>query len=78
MVKSSLFDKILLCYESVKDILLHFWKTGKVIDRAKLSETRMIQCNNCTHNTGKTCAICGCFLHVKTRFIAACCPLGKW
>jgi hypothetical protein len=53
--------------------------SGKVIDRTALSQTRMESCKKCSHMTHcNTCEICGCFLHIKTKFIAACCPLGTW
>jgi hypothetical protein len=73
------FDKVVLFYQTLVDVVSHFIKTGKVIDRAALSQTRMESCKNCSHRTQcNTCEICGCFLHIKTKFIAACCPLGKW
>ena len=75
----NLSDKIWLCYLTWKDIAIHFFKTGKIIDRDNLSEERLQVCGACEHRKlNYVCSICGCFLRIKTKFIAAKCPIDKW
>ena len=76
---NALSDKLWLCWLTWKDIAVHFIRTGKIVDRTELSVDRLIICGTCRHRKANhTCSICGCFLRIKTKFIAAKCPLGLW
>lgn len=46
----------------------------------ELSEHRMKLCNNCKdfRSGTRTCALCGCFVDLKTRLLQAECPANKW
>lgn len=47
---------------------------------AELAEKRMKICNSCPRlvQATKQCKECGCFMNLKTKLLAAVCPLDKW
>ena len=46
----------------------------------ELHETRLAICKTCEHFKPKSerCALCGCFMKLKTKLENASCPVGKW
>lgn len=63
--------------------LATFVSNGGRTVSAEVYEERMAACRSCQHyerGAAPTCAVCGCFLKVKTRFPAEQCPLDppKW
>lgn len=65
---------------SVRNVISHALKTGQVIASREKIASRIIICNACEHYLkaqGK-CALCGCFLVVKTGLEAESCPARKW
>lgn len=51
----------------------------KITD-SRLSETRMITCVACPHyiSSSAKCSLCGCYIPIKTKIIAASCPADRW
>lgn len=51
-----------------------------VISKEQLSEERMKVCQECTafKKLTRQCALCGCFLELKTKLLRSSCPVGKW
>jgi len=59
-----------------KDLL-----AGKVIlSEDELARERMKVCEQCPSfkRLARQCALCGCFLDLKTKLVAASCPIEKW
>lgn len=50
----------------------------EVIVSEDIQKQRMEICNNCSHNIGGRCALCGCFLEAKTKISSSQCPVMKW
>lgn len=46
----------------------------------ELAEERIKMCESCQFFKKMTrqCALCGCFMDVKTKMLEASCPAGKW
>ena len=46
----------------------------------EIQKSRYEICTSCElfNTTIKTCKACGCFMHLKTKLLAASCPIGKW
>lgn len=62
--------------EIAKDLI-----SGKIVlSEDELKNERMKVCEACDHfKRGlKQCDLCGCFMELKTKFIKAECPIGKW
>jgi hypothetical protein len=48
--------------------------------KSAMSERRLEICSECEHlnKTLMQCKKCGCFMHGKSKFPSASCPVGKW
>lgn len=63
---------------SMIEIIPTFFKTYELADETICQERKGI-CEKCDHlQMLGTCAICHCMMFVKTKFIEAKCPIGKW
>ena len=40
--------------------------------------SRIAICDTCSDKCGKTCCICGCYLHKKAKWSTEECPKNKW
>lgn len=56
-----------------------------VSSREQTAQERLAICASCRHliRTFKDpriprCAVCGCFLELKTRLLSESCPIGRW
>jgi hypothetical protein len=51
-----------------------------VMAEGELAEERMKMCRVCPHfkSIAHQCDLCGCFLDLKTKLLAASCPIDKW
>lgn len=56
-----------------------------LLDKSKYTEEQIAElrfniCKSCEFLTKTTnqCTKCGCLMHLKTKLIAASCPIGKW
>lgn len=47
------------------------------VDRSQRSE-RLRKCAHCEHLKGTRCALCGCFVRVKSWMQTETCPIGRW
>ena len=59
-----------------KDLL-----AGRVIlTEAELSRERLKVCEDCPsfRKLSRQCALCNCFLDLKTKLVAASCPIERW
>lgn len=59
-----------------KDVL-----TGKlVLSEAELAAERLKVCTECPsfQRLSRQCALCHCFLDLKTKILSASCPINKW
>lgn len=46
----------------------------------ELAAERLKVCEECEHfgRLARQCSLCGCFMDLKTKLLAAECPAGKW
>jgi hypothetical protein len=46
----------------------------------ELATERLKMCETCPHfkKIARQCDLCGCFLDLKTKLLAASCPIDKW
>jgi hypothetical protein len=54
---------------------------GKLqLSEKELSDERMKVCVECPsfRKLTRQCALCGCFLELKTKILQAECPIGRW
>jgi len=81
----SVFEMVTNLAGSAKDIASNAIQTGNVIAGKDKIEYRLGFCNGCefyldSNGDGKKdrCSKCGCYMEIKTKFIATKCPVGKW
>lgn len=65
---------------TLKDIAKDLLAGKLILSEAELSTERLKVCAECPQMTKMTrqCKLCGCFLDLKTKVLAAHCPLEKW
>lgn len=65
---------------TLKQIAIDVIAGKSVISEDELRDERLKVCEACEHfEQGlRRCSICHCFMDVKTKFVAAECPINKW
>jgi hypothetical protein len=66
--------------KTTANILYHLIKQGKALAPEEFAQKRINICENCEFLKRDLyqCDKCKCFMKVKTKFIAAKCPIDKW
>ena len=65
---------------TLKQIAKDVMEGKSIISEEELKAERLKVCEPCEHfEKGlRRCAICHCFMDIKTKFVAAECPINKW
>lgn len=65
---------------TLKQIAKDVMEGKSIISEEELKAERLKICEPCEHfEKGlRRCSICHCFMDIKTKFVAAECPINKW
>lgn len=65
---------------TLKQIALDLIAGRLILSEAELATERLKVCQECNEFKGfsRQCALCGCFLDLKTRILSEECPISKW
>lgn len=63
---------------TVRNVVDHAVKTGKVKTDDNKLRTRRSICSHCEFMLNTRCQKCGCFVSTKTTLEAAKCPINRW
>lgn len=72
--KLTLADKAKNFVTSAKEVA----SSGFAVVDKEVHRQRYSICETCEHLSSGQCAICGCFMKVKSKFEAMACPIDKW
>lgn len=65
---------------SLRDIAKDLLAGKRLISEAELASERIKTCEKCPsfRPVSRQCALCHCFLDLKTKIVKASCPINKW
>ena len=66
--------------KTATNIIYTLIKEGKVLTEASIANNRMAICESCQFfkKDFYQCDKCKCFMKIKTKIVAAKCPIEKW
>lgn len=64
----------------LKDIAVKVMRGEVVLSESELAQERLKVCVECDafRKLTRQCSLCNCFMDVKTKFLAAECPMELW
>ena len=65
--------------QALRRFVSRLWRRDQpVLVEPEEQNRRLSLCRSCPRLSGSQCAVCTCFVEVKTLLTTERCPLGKW
>lgn len=73
-------EKLKLALQTASDVIETAWKEKTFKADDKIVDERNRTCELCEDfvDHSRKCRVCGCYMDLKMRLVAAKCPIDKW